>query len=230
MSSEITKIQTPNNMSFKLNTPDNMSFEINTSYNNMFFELTEDTTNELAEIEIVNNMSFAIAETEMSNNRLENPEITRETHLDQYNSNVVPLHNLGFMNVKCSHCGALHWKDEKVSGMVKKLIFSICCAKGKVHLQSLAPTPPNLLSLLTENNACAQNFRIKIRMYNSVFTFTSMGAKIDEQVTGTSSVYSFRIHREMYHQIGILLPENPACPKFYQIYLYDTDEQQLHRQ
>ncbi|CAG8813806.1 19187_t:CDS:1, partial [Cetraspora pellucida] len=79
MSSEITKIQTPNNMSFELNMPDNMSFEINTSYNNMFFELTEDTTNELAEIEIVN-MSFAIAETEMSNYRLENPEITRESY------------------------------------------------------------------------------------------------------------------------------------------------------
>ncbi|CAG8650041.1 1902_t:CDS:2 [Cetraspora pellucida] len=63
---------------------DNMFFEINTSYNNMFFKLTEDTTNELAKIEIVNNMSFAIAKTKMSNYELENPEITnRETYARQ---------------------------------------------------------------------------------------------------------------------------------------------------
>ncbi|CAG8665657.1 15179_t:CDS:2 [Cetraspora pellucida] len=49
--------------------PDNMFFKINTFYNNMFFELTKDTTNELAEIEIVNNMSFAIAKTKTSNYR-----------------------------------------------------------------------------------------------------------------------------------------------------------------
>ncbi|CAG8703044.1 13720_t:CDS:2, partial [Acaulospora morrowiae] len=34
----------------------------------------------------------------------------------------------------------------------------------------------------------------------------------------------------MYHQIDTLLPENQTNPLFYQIYMYDMDEQQRYRQ
>ena len=44
-------------------------------------------------------------------------------------------------------------------------------------------------------------------MYNSALSFMSMGAKIDHQFTGTSGIYTFRIHGEMYHRIGTLLPD-----------------------
>ena len=44
-------------------------------------------------------------------------------------------------------------------------------------------------------------------MYNSALSFMSIGAKIDHQFTGTSKVYTFRIHEEMYHRIGTLLPD-----------------------
>ncbi|CAG8493504.1 1602_t:CDS:2 [Acaulospora morrowiae] len=150
--------------------------------------------------------------------------------IDQYDSNSIQLHDLGSMDINCVNCGALHWKNERVAGTVQAPIFSTCCAKDKVHLPSLTPTPPGLLALLTEDHARARDFRNKIHMYNSALAFTSMGAKIDERVAGTSGVYTFRIHGEMYHQIGTLLPENQANPLFCQIYMYDTDEQQRYRQ
>ncbi len=51
-------------------------------------------------------------------------------------------------------------------------------------------------------------------MYNSALSFTSIGAKIDQQVTGTSGIYTFRIHGQMYHRIGSL---------------YDTDHEIQNR-
>jgi hypothetical protein len=38
-------------------------------------------------------------------------------------------------------------------------------------------------------------------MYNSVLAFTSLGAKVDESVTGGPGPYSFRIQGELYHKI-----------------------------
>ena len=45
-------------------------------------------------------------------------------------------------------------------------------------------------------------------MYNSALSFISIRAKIDQQITGTGSIYTFRIHGEMYHRIGSLLPDS----------------------
>ena len=60
-------------------------------------------------------------------------------------------------------------------------------------------------------------------MYNSALSFMSIGAKIDHQFTGTSKVYTFRIHEEMYHRIGTLLPDPETQPQFAQIYIYNID-------
>ena len=49
-------------------------------------------------------------------------------------------------------------------------------------------------------------------MYNSALSFTSIGAKIDEHITGTRGIYTLRIHGEMYHSIGILLPNDGDHP------------------
>src|ERR1044072_1169996 len=66
-------------------------------------------------------------------------------------------------------------------------------------------------------------------MYNSALSFTSIGAKIDHQITGTNSVYSFRIYRKMYHRIGTLLPDPETQPQFSQIYIHDTDHEMQNR-
>jgi len=56
-------------------------------------------------------------------------------------------------------------------------------------------------SYLTNKESSAIKFRDQIRMYNSVFAFNSLGAKVDESITRGIGPYSFRIQGELYHKI-----------------------------
>jgi hypothetical protein len=138
-------------------------------------------------------------------------------------------HTLGNMTHKCSECEAMMWLDERANKSVRLPVFSTCCAKGKVILPPLQELPPPLNILLTGTDLCSRTFRQNIRMYNSALSFTSIGAKIDQQITGTSGIYTFRIHGEMYHRIGSLLPNPETQPQFAQIYIYDTDHEIQNR-
>jgi len=138
-------------------------------------------------------------------------------------------HTLGNMIYKCNKYEAMMWLDERVNKSVRLLEFSICCAKGKVILPSLQELPPPLDILLTGTDPRSCAFRQNIRMYNSALSFTSIGAKINQEVAGTSGIYTFRIHGEMYHRIGTLLPDSEAQPQFAQIYIYDTDHEIQNR-
>jgi hypothetical protein len=134
-------------------------------------------------------------------------------------------HSLGQMNHRCSKCGAMMWIDERVNKSSKSPVFTICCANGKVTLPLLQELPYPLNILLLENNPRSRLFQQNIRMYNSALSFTSLGANIDHQITGAGGVYTFRIHGEMYHRIGTLLPNPENSPSFAQIYIYDTDHE-----
>ncbi|CAB5202659.1 unnamed protein product [Rhizophagus irregularis] len=138
-------------------------------------------------------------------------------------------HTLGNMTYKCNECGAMMWLDERINKSVKLPVFSTCCAKGKVILPFLQELPSPLNTLLTGTDPRSCTFRQNIRMYNSALSFTSIGAKIDQQITGTSGIYTFRIHGEMYHRIGSLLPNSETQPQFAQIYIYDTDHEIQNR-
>ncbi|RIA99745.1 hypothetical protein C1645_667870, partial [Glomus cerebriforme] len=65
--------------------------------------------------------------------------------------------------------------------------------------------------------------------YNSALSFTSIGAKIDNQITGTSRIYTFRIHGKMHYRIGTLLPDSEIQSQFAQMYIYDTDNELQNR-
>ncbi|CAG8592904.1 1255_t:CDS:2, partial [Racocetra fulgida] len=215
----------------------NMSFELNENEttDNMSFELTErDIANNLESYarKMAHEINYPVIENSKNacecKNWLEREAYARrKTTLSKQQI----LHRC--IQNRANYTQRLTFEtteNEKISETLKKPVFSTCCAKGKVHLQPVAPTPSILQSLLTENTMRAYNFWQKICMYNSVLAFTLMSAKINNRVTKSSGVYSFRIHREMYHRIGSLLPEDATKPKFCQIYLYDTEEQQLHRQ
>ena len=74
----------------------------------------------------------------------------------------------------------------------------------------------------------SQHFFENIRSYNNAFSLTSLGAEIDRSVLGQLGVYTFRIHGELFHLIGSLLPPPLNTPKFAQIYLYDNFNEQAH--
>src|SRR3989440_9559021 len=94
-------------------------------------------------------------------------------------------HTLGNMIHKCRKCGAMMWLDEKINKSARFPEFSTCCAKGKVILPPLQKLPSPLDILLTENDSHSHLFKQNIRMYNSALSFTSIGVKVDQEVTGT---------------------------------------------
>ncbi len=82
---------------------------------------------------------------------------------------------------------------------------------------------------LTSKESSAVKFRDQICMYNSVLAFTSLGAKVDELVTGGPGPYSFRIQGELYHKIGSLCPVEGQWPQFAQLYIHDTKHEHQNR-
>ncbi|KAH9571464.1 hypothetical protein CY35_02G095200 [Sphagnum magellanicum] len=107
--------------------------------------------------------------------------------------------------------------------------FFLCCENGKVLLPNLPATPQELEVLLTSKESSAIKFRDEIRMYNSVLAFTSLGAKVDDSVTGGPGPYSFRIQGELYHKIGSLCPTEGQRPQFAQLYIHDTKCERQNR-
>ena len=130
--------------------------------------------------------------------------------------------NLGQMNHKCLHCGALHWLEEHVSKSSKaNPRFGQCCNHGKVLLPLLI-RPPHCLELLlgscqdifnqpfqfsqVQQERC-WHFHQHIRMYNAAFAFVSLGYKGDERVANQRGPPVFKIRGMLSHNHGALLPE-----------------------
>jgi hypothetical protein len=49
-----------------------------------------------------------------------------------------------------------------------------------------------------------------------------MGAHIDRSVNDGRGPPLFKIHGQVYHRMGSLLPSDDGPPKFIQLYIYDT--------
>ncbi|CAG8785949.1 901_t:CDS:2, partial [Dentiscutata erythropus] len=97
----------------------------------------------------------------------------------------------------------------------------LCCANNKVQLPPLLKPLPYLLNLYTSTNPDAVEFHKHARGYNSALACTSFGANVDNQFL-RYSIANFRIHAQVYHLIGSLLPNESRTPVFAQLYIYDT--------
>ena len=84
-------------------------------------------------------------------------------------------------------------------------------------LSLLEDYPDLFKALLTEtmsmsNDSIKQSSQFKafysqICQYNNTFTFTSLGIKFNEKLLWTTQgIYSFHIHRVLYHQMNSLKP------------------------
>ncbi|ETW84686.1 hypothetical protein HETIRDRAFT_314300, partial [Heterobasidion irregulare TC 32-1] len=131
-------------------------------------------------------------------------------------------YSVGHMDVECSHCKALHFSSEKLSSSTRNHIrFGMCYLQGQIRLPVLLDPPQTLRNLLCGDTENAKSFRLNIRQYNSAFAFTSIAAKLSDHVTTTSGPYAFKIHGELYHQMGTLLPPNHLRPSYAQLYVID---------
>jgi hypothetical protein len=125
------------------------------------------------------------------------------------------------MDQTCLLCGARFWlceKDQNSNLSFPK--FAMCYASGKVCLPPVLDPPPYLLDLYTSLHSDAISFRKNIRAYNGILACSSFGAKIDESFQG-QGVSKFKIHGQIYHRVGSLLPDEGQNPVFAQLYIYD---------
>ena len=138
--------------------------------------------------------------------------------------------SLGSPDALCSKCGARMWKEERVNKNVTKgaPIFSTCCKKGEVKLPPSPPTPAYLLDLYN-CNARGPAFERNIRLYNSMFAFTSSGGHVDHSINNGRGPYVYRLNGQNHHVFGQLIPDNGEDPKFCQLYIYDTGNEVNNR-
>lgn len=111
----------------------------------------------------------------------------------------------------------------------KKPKFSLCCMQGKISLPLLKDPPIFLRDLLENKHPKSKAFLEDIRAYNSMFSFTSMGGKIDKTINNGAGPYVYRMYGQNFHMIGSLLPMEGNTPKFSQLYIYDTSNEVSNR-
>ena len=133
----------------------------------------------------------------------------------------------------CPHCEALLWQNERIERDKPKqeLNFSLCCSKGKVKVPYLEPPPPILQSLFFDKHtAQSRHFLDKIRSFNNMFSFTSMGGKINTSLNlKGKGPYTFVLSGQNYHYLGSLLPNEGCKPVYSQLYIHDTENEVSNR-
>lgn len=108
--------------------------------------------------------------------------------------------------------------------------YHLCCGDGKIQLPMLSNPPRVLSHLLFDNDSIdSKNFQQHIRAYNMMFSFTSLGAKLDRSINNGRGPPSIRIQGQSCHLIGSLLPIPGHTPKFAQLYIYDTQNEIQNR-
>ncbi|XP_048634098.1 uncharacterized protein LOC106404100 [Brassica napus] len=137
----------------------------------------------------------------------------------------------GDLTRQCLKCGALFWYNERVSKSrnARTPVFTMCCMRGKVQLPQLKEPPELLRRLLTNDDSMSKHFRDNIRPINMMFSFTSLGGKIDNSINKGQGPKVFKLHGENYHLIGSLKPPPDHPAKFSQLYIHDTENEVQNR-
>nr|KAJ0193152.1 hypothetical protein LSAT_V11C800407890 [Lactuca sativa] len=123
-----------------------------------------------------------------------------------------------------------HMKLLKAILPKKKTSYSMCCGNGKVELLELKQAPTNYQNLFHNVDPKGKNFMKNIRRFNSMFSFTSMGGKVDSSINRGNAPYVFRLSGQNYHCMGSLLPIDGSKPNFSQLYIYDTENEITNKQ
>ena len=118
-----------------------------------------------------------------------------------------------------------------VSSMVhRRLVYNLCCKGGKVFVDPFKKPPPFLDELLHfDGPSRSKSFIEKIRQYNCLFAFTSMGATIDRSINDGGGPNIFKICGQVCHRMGSLLPEEGKLPKFAELYIFHAGNEADNR-
>jgi hypothetical protein len=135
------------------------------------------------------------------------------------------------MDEFCPDCVAMIWHLERAQkdpgSSVHKV--SLCCKKGKITLPPMKEPPPLIRNLFGGIHPKSSNFLSNIRSYNNMFSFTSLGGKIQSKDDDRRGLPHFVLGGQNYHRIGSLIPGDGQSPKFAQLYIYDTENEISNR-
>ena len=115
--------------------------------------------------------------------------------IDDLSDATISEHNCGSLSLKCRHCDAAFYIDERLSKSLKSNpAFGLCCGDGKVKLWSI-PEPTELLAtLLTDGSTRCHQFRRDIRKYNCALCLASLRAN---QITFANGPSVFKVQGEI---------------------------------
>ncbi|KAF8092050.1 hypothetical protein N665_0426s0008 [Sinapis alba] len=107
--------------------------------------------------------------------------------------------------------------------------FTLCCGQGQVVLPALKEPPDVLKSLIFGEDKLSKHFQKNIKPYNMVFSFTSLGGKVERSVKKGLGPDMFQLHGENYHLLGSLRPSDGNIAKFGHLYIADTENEVKNR-
>ncbi|XP_048605224.1 uncharacterized protein LOC125582525 [Brassica napus] len=107
--------------------------------------------------------------------------------------------------------------------------FTLCCGQGQVVLPLLKEPPEVLKKLMMGDDKLSKHFQKNLRTYNMVFSFTSLGGKVERSVKKGVGPDMFQLHGENYHLLGSLRPPDGKTAKFGQLYIADTENEVKNR-
>ncbi|XP_022040658.1 uncharacterized protein LOC110943214 [Helianthus annuus] len=134
--------------------------------------------------------------------------------------------------VICDICYAKLWTSEGGKGRLTlgKLCYGLCCGYGKVELPHLKEANPSYQNLFHMSDQRSKFFLKNIRRYNCMFSFTSMGGKVDSKINKGNAPFIYQISGQNFHSLGSPKPANGKQAKFSQLYIYDTENEVYNRQ
>lgn len=135
--------------------------------------------------------------------------------------------DIGMPDKVCQHCKSVMWNAERNNKGFKhhNPTFSMCCRNGQVVLPPERQPPPFLAELLSGGGPRTAHYKKTIRIYNSLYAFTSLGGKIDNKINRGRAPWTFKLSGQNYHLIGSICPVKGETPKYCQLYVYDTENE-----
>lgn len=114
---------------------------------------------------------------------------------------------------------------EKIDKPVNSLgvaFITICCSKGKVQLPFLKDPSDYFNKIMFDRNVLEyKKFMENISSYNMIFSFTSIGGKVNRTTNNNRNPYIHRLDGQNYHLVGSLLLIEGYKYKFAQLYIHD---------
>ncbi|XP_072087196.1 uncharacterized protein [Arachis hypogaea] len=180
--------------------------------------------------QVATSICHSLGNTEINSSyQITHPKSRRVRHNKTSTTNQDKFQNeeywhMGDASYECEFCHALFWYEERTQTHynTNDPKYTLCCRGGQVEIPHLQEALKVLYDLLFGNDIRSKHFCDNIRTYNSMFQFTSMGAKIDRTVANGRGPQTFILYGENYHLMGSLIPQEGNTAKFTQLYVFNT--------